>query len=93
MKPYIVNYMKAHGIDHGDWMACAHCGKTAVDLNHIRPKRMGGQKFYEEDGETIPIDDPRNLIPLCRKCHNLAHDGTLTISMLRILKKASRPMQ
>jgi len=45
---------------------CARCGDT-IDLNvmichHIHPKEDGGS------------DSARNLVTLCRKCHNYLHD-------------------
>jgi 5-methylcytosine-specific restriction endonuclease McrA len=36
------------------------CGQTAVDINHIDAKGMGGSKLK---------DNIENLMAMCRKCH------------------------
>ena len=45
-----------------DWTPCERCGTTAVDINHIEPRGMGGSKLR---------DYIENLIALCRECHIL----------------------
>lgn len=40
---------------------CQLCGRPASDVHHILFRSHGGS------------DDSRNLICLCRKCHDLAH--------------------
>jgi len=40
---------------------CILCGASSVDLHHIVFKSHGG------------IDDERNLVCLCRKCHETVH--------------------
>lgn len=40
---------------------CAFCGKEAAEVHHIRPRAYGG------------TDQPRNLMPLCRECHEEVH--------------------
>lgn len=40
---------------------CQLCGSVANDVHHILFRSHGGS------------DDPRNLICLCRSCHDLAH--------------------
>ena len=52
--------MKSMSFSKADWIPCENCGKTAVDINHIEARGMGGSKTK---------DAPENLIALCRKCH------------------------
>ena len=40
-----------------DRQECQWCGLAATDVDHIRPKRLGGS------------DDMDNLRALCRECH------------------------
>jgi 5-methylcytosine-specific restriction endonuclease McrA len=63
---YITNYMKHHDIGEQDIVLCKVCGAMSQDLHHI--------KFRSRNGN----DEPSNLIPLCRPCHNLAHSRALT---------------
>jgi len=63
---YIKNYMKHHDIGETDIVFCKVCGAVSVDLHHIKYKSQGGK------------DNVENLIPLCRRCHNLAHSRALT---------------
>lgn len=57
-----VNRRRAYEIaaERDDWQ-CQLCGRPASDVHHILFRSHGGS------------DDPRNLICLCRKCHNDAH--------------------
>jgi 5-methylcytosine-specific restriction endonuclease McrA len=42
--------------------ACVECGvTTGLVAHHVVPAREGG------------VDDPSNLVTLCRSCHGLAH--------------------
>lgn len=46
---------------------CVNCGcQDAVEWHHIVPLHMGGR------------DVPSNMIPLCHKCHMLAHESRST---------------
>lgn len=45
---------------------CVPCGHEAENencLHHVKSRGAGG------------TDDPYNLIPVCRSCHNLFHDN------------------
>ena len=55
---------------HRDNYTCQCCGKKHVKLevHHIIFRSMGG------------IDDERNLITLCEKCHKAIHDGILILT-------------
>ena len=82
MKPHVKNYMKFFGYGEQDIILCACCSAIAVDLHHIHIKGMGGRKTYEYNGETLDIDGVKNIIALCRNCHNRAHGGTFTKNYL-----------
>ena len=60
MKKHTKIFMEANGYSKGDWIPCAFCGATAVDIDHIQNRGMGGSKL---------LDTPENLQALCRKCH------------------------
>lgn len=59
MQKYIKTYL-----DHFDYteneVICEACGKPAVDIHHIHGRGEG-------------MDVIKNLIALCRKCHDRAH--------------------
>jgi 5-methylcytosine-specific restriction endonuclease McrA len=64
MKPHIKVYLKHFGYDTSDTIACENCGKTAVDIHHLKFRSQGGQDVIE------------NLMALCRECHFEVHNGT-----------------
>ena len=41
MKKYIKIYMDYHNYDISDWIACEHCGTTAVDIHHLSGRGIG----------------------------------------------------
>ena len=52
---------------------CEICGTVHnLDRHHVIPKRMGGR-------DDPAIDDPTNLMTICRGCHQKIHRGTWTI--------------
>ena len=62
-----------------DVIICEHCkNKRANDIHHIDNKGMGGSKTK---------DYIENLIALCRKCHEMAHNGELSESDLIYLHR------
>ena len=61
MRKHLKNYMKFHKLGPDDIVLCKKCGCQAVDLHHIKLKSQLG------------TDDTTNLIPVCRKCHDLLH--------------------
>ncbi len=81
MKAHIVNYHKGLGIDLGSWIACEVCSATSVDIHHILPRSKFGSKRKAEQ------DHVSNLVALCRVCHNLAHDGTISKEKLFQISK------
>ena len=64
MKKHIKVYFKGMNIHHSDWVACewqgSGCQNTAVDVNHVSPRGMGGSKTK---------DYIENLVAMCRHCH------------------------
>lgn len=64
MKKHTKIYMESRGFSKEDFIPCELCGATAVDIDHIEPKGMGGSKL---------MDMPDNLQALCRPCHSLKH--------------------
>lgn len=54
---------------HGD--TCCNCGSTeSIEWHHVVPRALGG------------TNNPRNIIPLCWKCHKTIHRG-ITIDDLK----------
>ena len=67
LKNYKKLFLDFWGYCESDVPICWGCYKSqAVDIHHLISKQMGGVK-----GNRLNRID--NLIPLCRKCHNLAH--------------------
>jgi 5-methylcytosine-specific restriction endonuclease McrA len=64
MKKHQQVYFDYYNIDKGDFVACENCGKTAVDIHHLKFRSQGGQDVIE------------NLMALCRECHFEVHNGT-----------------
>ena len=74
MKPHTKIYMRHFGYGIDDFIPCEICGAKAVDVHHIDNKGMGGSKTK---------DYIENLIALCRKCHDRAHDETIHKDVLQ----------
>ena len=90
MKKYIRNYFLHHGVPEGEIINCKVCGSDsrADDLHHVYIKGMGGRKTFLLNGKEYDIDDPINLIPLCREHHLQAHGGKWTKEELIDLNKS-----
>lgn len=73
MLKYKKEYLKYKGLTEADWLGCAVCDATAVDLHHVLG-RVGDL-----------LNDPRYLLPLCRDCHTKAHKSILTKEYLKSL--------
>ena len=78
MKKYIKIYMDYHNYDISDWIACEHCGTTAVDIHHLSGRGIGGSKNK---------DFIENLIALCRRCHIKAETDKQFNNQLKELNK------
>lgn len=63
----------------GEYIECEipGCGCQAVDIHHIIPRSKFGSKRKDEQ------DDPKNLIGLCRKCHDKADSNEYTDEYLQ----------
>ena len=73
MQAHTKIYMKHFGYGEQDVILCEACGRKAVDIHHIIFRSHGGN------------DDINNLIALCRKCHNMAHNNELTSGELILI--------
>lgn len=60
MRKHTKIYFEHYGYTKADWIGCEWCGSTAVDINHIEARGMGGSKTK---------DQIENLVAMCRKCH------------------------
>ena len=54
---------------------CLYCGREAAEYHHVIKKSERG------------TNNPENLAPLCRQCHNAIHHGTDTEYRNSVLKK------
>ena len=66
-------YFDYFGYGEDDIILCEVCLRKATDLHHIKYKSRGG------------TNDIGNIIALCRKCHDLAHNEKLTEDYLQQL--------
>lgn len=73
MKPHVKRYYNHFGYDSSDFIPCEVCQKKAVDINHIKPRGMGGTK----KSETI-----ENLMAVCSECHVKYGDKKKYLSLL-----------
>jgi len=78
MKKHTKIYMNYHNYDISDWIACEHCGTTAVDIHHLSGRGIGGSKNK---------DFIENLIALCRRCHIKAETDKVFNNQLKELNK------
>jgi predicted HNH restriction endonuclease len=69
MQKHTKIYLDHHGLTGQEFIPCV-CGAGAVDIHHIKPKGIGG------DRDADRID---NLVALCRACHEAAHAGKLNL--------------
>ena len=57
---------------------CSICDQKAEDVHHIKFQCTANEKNIIEDH--IVKDSKSNLVPLCKKCHNEVHNGSLIIN-------------
>ena len=76
MKKHTKIFFNYHGFGEQDIILCRVCGRVAKDIHHIEPKGIGGSKTK---------DRIENLIPLCRECHEKAHDNLIDKEYLKSL--------
>lgn len=84
MQPHVKNYLQAHDYTTADYVGCQVCEKVpSVDIHHIIPRSRFGKKRKKEQ------DDPKNLIAVCRKCHEDCHNHKISIIILQNIVKSS----
>ena len=66
-------YMKHFDYVVAEEVVCECCHRMAVDIHHINGRIGEG------------ANDIKNLIALCRKCHNLAHDEKISKGELQYI--------
>jgi hypothetical protein len=65
---------KRYVLGRDDWK-CRHCGKReTLDPHHVIFRSAGGS------------NSAKNLLTLCRKCHDDIHDGRLIIEVVALLE-------
>jgi len=62
MKKHVKIYLEYYDYCETDIILCEVCKSKAIDIHHIKYKSRGGK------------DEIKNLIALCRDCHNKAHN-------------------
>ncbi len=82
MQKHTKNYYRHFGFQDCDFVSCEHCGAKAVDIHHIFPRSYFGSKTKDQQ------DDVKNLIALCRTCHEEAHANILDRQYLTIIHNA-----
>ena len=66
MQKHVKIYLEYYNTEPEN-IRCENCWLPAVDIHHIKPRSKFGKKTkYLQD-------DIRNLIALCRSCHERAH--------------------
>jgi 5-methylcytosine-specific restriction endonuclease McrA len=84
MKKHVKIYLESNHLTTADTILCEiraeGCESIAVDIHHIDPRGMGGDKTK---------DVPEDLIAACRNCHNLAEAGKIEREVLKeiVLKR------
>jgi predicted HNH restriction endonuclease len=69
MQKHTKIYFEYFDYTKADFIGCEVCKNRAVDIHHIEQKGMGGSKSK---------DYIKNLIALCRNCHEKAHANIIT---------------
>ena len=77
MKSYTKKFLDHWNIFEADFIPCGVCYKRAVDIHHI----------YARSKRKDLLDDPSNLIPLCRSCHDKLGDKKQYIDFLLLKLK------
>jgi hypothetical protein len=67
MQKYIKVYLDYFDIKTENELICEACGRPAVDIHHI-------------NGRGLNMDVIKNLMALCRKCHDRAHGSKNYVS-------------
>ena len=72
MKHHVKIYLDYFGYGEQDVILCEACHRLAVDIHHINGRG--------KDKDVIV-----NLMALCRKCHNMAHQEKISKSELQYI--------
>ena len=80
MKKHVKIYLEENGYDVCDVIMCEmpNCGQLAVDIHHVSPRGMGGNKSKDAN---------ENLIALDRDHHDQAESSEITKDFLFRLEK------
>ena len=81
MQRHVSNYLTARDLTPYEPILCEICGAISVDIHHIVPRSKFGSKTKELQ------DDFSNLIALCRKCHEKAHNEQISKAELYTAKR------
>lgn len=73
MKSYTKVYLQHHGYDVSDFIPCLGCGARAVDIHHLEPRSKRPDL----------LNEPSNLVALCRVCHQRAESDKSFNEMLK----------
>ena len=77
MQEHTKIYYDYYGYNEGDFIPCEVDGRIAVDIHHIEYRSKFGSKNKAAQNSI------RNLIALCRDCHNKAHKNILNKEYLK----------
>lgn len=77
MQSYTKAYLKELSRDETDFIPCEICGAKGTEIHHI----MARSKFREL------LDDIRNLMAICRSCHEQYGDRKYLVPMLLKIHK------
>jgi len=72
MQKHTKIYMQYFDYGEQDVILCEACGRPAVDIHHINGRGKGK-------------DVIENLMALCRRCHNLAHENKISEGELQLI--------
>jgi 5-methylcytosine-specific restriction endonuclease McrA len=79
-RPRPIARVSRRGIYVRDNYECQYCGsRTDLTLDHVKPKRMGGQDTWE------------NLVTCCRKCNGKKSDKPLEFCGLNLRRQPRAP--
>ena len=88
-KKYKKNFLGYYDYTETDFIPCFLTGEKSVDIHHIDASGMGGRgKVDVTNGESIDIDDARNLMALTREAHDYFGDKVDLKPFLRKARKS-----
>ena len=72
MQGYVKIYLEYFDFKTQDEVFCEACQRPAVDIHHIQGRGEG-------------MDDIKNLMAVCRRCHDLVHDSKLSKGDMQLI--------